>query len=141
MRILLALSLVALLPTLGFAQEEESESYNFSQVESYPVMEGCTEIEDRDEAYQCTQQALQQHIVDNFQFPSGSAGGRVWVRFTIEEDGSVDNIEIERSSGDEAMDQEAIRVVKLIPDFANPAVVDGKPVQMTYVVPVNADVR
>lgn len=56
------------------------------------------------------------------------------VLFTVKKDGSIDNIEVIRSVCHE-LDEEAVRVVKLFPDFI-PGTINGKPVDCKYTLPI-----
>jgi TonB family protein len=60
--------------------------------------------------------------------------GRVYVRFTINEDGSISDITIARGIH-KLLDEEAIRVISIMPKW-NPGMLDGKVVRCEYVVPV-----
>ena len=60
--------------------------------------------------------------------------GKVVVGFTVEEDGSITNIEIKESASSH-LDKEAMRVVGLMPKW-KPAMKDGKPVRTTTTIPV-----
>lgn len=61
--------------------------------------------------------------------------GRVLVRFAIDPDGRVRDVEVVESL-DRYLDAEAARVVKSLPKF-KPAINDGKPVKFFYTLPVN----
>jgi TonB family protein len=61
---------------------------------------------------------------------------RVYINFVIEKNGKVSNVTIARGV-DKLIDDEAIRVIKLLPKFI-PAKQRGKPVRMQYTVPINA---
>lgn len=61
--------------------------------------------------------------------------GRVLVRFVVEMDGSVSNVEI-RNSVSPALDSEAIRVVTAMPKW-NPGMQNGKPVRVYFNLPIN----
>lgn len=147
-RILLILGAIALSCT-SFSQTEgevevEAEVLDPQEIELYPVAVGCEHL-DNEEAYQCLTRSFQMHVVDNFEFPSDAReaglGGRVWVNFIIEKDGSVSTVEVVRSSGVASIDAEAVRVMKLLPDLAAPALVNGEPQRMSYTFPINAQMR
>lgn len=61
--------------------------------------------------------------------------GRVVVRFVVEKDGSIGEIQLARSI-DPWLDQEAMRVVKSMPKWI-PAKQNGNPVRVWYTLPVN----
>lgn len=61
--------------------------------------------------------------------------GKVFVQFVIEKDGSVSDVKVARSV-DPSLDKEAIRVVKAMPKW-KPGKQRGKPVRVSYTVPIN----
>ncbi|MCQ2114045.1 MAG: energy transducer TonB [Bacteroidaceae bacterium] len=61
--------------------------------------------------------------------------GRVFVRFIVEKDGSIGEIQLARSV-DPWLDQEAMRVVKSMPKWI-PGKQNGKPVRVWYTLPVH----
>lgn len=62
-------------------------------------------------------------------------GGTVYVRFVVSETGQVTNLSLLNSIGF-GMDEEALRVVALIPKFKTPAKVNGAPVKTYYQLPI-----
>ena len=77
-------------------------------------------------------------ISDNLNYPKKaiekSVEGSVLVRFAIDTDGKVRDVEVIQSV-DPNLDAESVRVVKSLPLF-KPAMKDGKPVQFFYSLPV-----
>ncbi|MDR1793074.1 MAG: energy transducer TonB [Bacteroidales bacterium] len=63
------------------------------------------------------------------------AQGTVTVNFIIETDGSVTNVFVQKSSGNKELDNEAIRVVKMMPKWL-PAVQKGVPVRSGSSLPI-----
>lgn len=61
--------------------------------------------------------------------------GRVFIRFVVEKDGTIGDIEILRSP-DSALSEEAKRVLKLMPKW-EPGQKDGKTVATRFSIPVN----
>jgi periplasmic protein TonB len=61
--------------------------------------------------------------------------GSVYVRFIVDEEGFVSNVTLLNRAG-EGFDQEALRVIRLLPKFRSPAKVNGKPVKVYYQVPI-----
>ena len=60
--------------------------------------------------------------------------GKTLVAFIVNEDGTLSNIKIQKSSW-EILDNEALRVVQLMPKWI-PAQVDGKPKKEMVILPV-----
>ncbi len=81
--------------------------------------------------------ALLKWISNNLKYPhvQCSLSGRVFVRFAIMWDGTIDKVKVERSV-DPLLDKEAIRLVKRLPRF-KPAFKNGIPISIWYTVPVN----
>ncbi len=61
--------------------------------------------------------------------------GRTIVRFTVNKDGTVSDVKVEVSSGKKYFDDEAVRVVKLLPKF-KPGKKNGVAVACNMVVPI-----
>ncbi len=78
------------------------------------------------------------HIKEHVKYPLAARDqgveGRVYMRFTIETDGSVKNIETVRGAHS-LLDKEALRVVKTFTRF-QPAQSGGLPVRTQYAVPI-----
>lgn len=68
------------------------------------------------------------------------ATGRVFVEFVISKKGKVINSRVIRSSGDKALDAEALRVVSELPRW-KPGHLKGKKVAIQYVLPVTFSFR
>ena len=65
---------------------------------------------------------------------SGSQG-TVVLSFTLETDGSMGAVFVLQTSGDRALDREAVRVVSRSPAWS-PGIMDGRPIRVTYTFPV-----
>ena len=61
--------------------------------------------------------------------------GTVYVRFVVEPDGTITNIEIAKGVGG-GCSEEAMRVVKMMPNWI-PGEAFGKKVRVTYTLPIN----
>lgn len=83
--------------------------------------------------------ALVAFLNENIKYPAeakaAGVSGRVIVSFTIGADGSVSDVKV-RKGVDEALDAEAVRVVKLTSGQWEPASNDGVPVATVYTLPV-----
>ena len=60
--------------------------------------------------------------------------GRVTLQFVISKEGQVKDVQIAKSSGSQLLDDEALRVVRLSPDWA-PGKMKGEPVDVKYLFP------
>jgi TonB family protein len=82
--------------------------------------------------------ALYKYISDNLKYPKLAVErkieGKSIVRFIVDKDGTVSNVEIKESFNAEC-DAEAVRVIKSLPKFT-PAKQGGKQVGMYYTIPI-----
>lgn len=86
---------------------------------------------------------LLEYIAMNVKYPEiarqKGISGRVFVTFIVEPDGSISNVGILKGIGS-SCDQEAYRVVKAMPKW-NPGEKDGKKVRVSYMLPINFQIR
>ncbi len=124
-------------------EEVSDEPLNFMVVESVPVFPGCEDAVTNDEKRACFQKEIIRFVTRNFKFPELArqmgVGGKVFVQFVIEKDGSISNVQVARGV-EESIDQEAVRVVKSLPKV-RPAKQRGKPVRMSFTLPINAKLQ
>jgi len=110
----------------AFSQAEKEKKEIYSIVDEMPRFPG-------------GEVALQRFIAEHVIYPAigceVSIKGKVFVRFSIMEDGCVDNVYVARSLG-HFFDEEALRVVKSLPVWIA-GKKDGKRVPVWYTVPVN----
>jgi len=82
---------------------------------------------------------LRKYIAENTNYPKEAiktgTEGRVYVRFAVAKTGSVEHISVVRSI-DKLLDEEAVRVVKTLPEW-KPAEQNGKKVNVWYTIPIN----
>ena len=83
--------------------------------------------------------ALIRYLSMNVRYPQSAHDedrtGKTVVGFTVQSDGSISDVKIEKSAWPD-LDEEAVRVVRSMPDWT-PATKDGKPVASGYTLPVN----
>lgn len=110
----------------GEEEEEVEEQQIFFIVEEMPSFQGKG------------QEGFREWIQQNLRYPEIAAengiSGRVFVRFVVEPDGSVSNVEVVRGV-DPALDAEAVRVVSSSPKW-EPGKQRGKPVRVAYTFPI-----
>jgi periplasmic protein TonB len=107
-------------------EEEEEETQVFFIVEDMPEFPG-------------GELALRQYIANAIKYPviaqENGIQGRVYVTFVVNTDGSVSDARIARGV-DPSLDKEALRVVNQLPKW-KPGMQRGKPVRVSYTVPIN----
>lgn len=107
----------------------EKDIYELNEVERAPQFPGGKE-------------ALIKFLSENIQYPeaakSESAEGMVAITFTVDQDGSVANVEgikTEKNGWRQDFQDEAIRVVQSMPGW-EPAVSNGKTVKVKFTLPI-----
>ena len=84
------------------------------------------------------EQAMMDFVAKNVVYPQEAQekgiSGRVFVSFVVEKDGSVNEVEVKKGIGG-GCDDEAVRVVKAMPKW-KPGMQDGKPVRVSYMMPI-----
>jgi protein TonB len=107
-------------------EEEEEEAQVFFIVEDMPEFPG-------------GEMALRTYIANAIKYPviaqENGIQGKVYVTFVVGKDGSVSNASIARGV-DPSIDKEALRVVNTLPKW-KPGKQRGKPVNVSYTVPIN----
>ena len=107
-------------------EEEEEEAQVFFIVEDMPEFPG-------------GEMALRTYIANAINYPviaqENGIQGKVYVTFVVGKDGSVSNASIARGV-DPSIDKEALRVINSLPKW-KPGKQRGKPVNVSYTVPIN----
>lgn len=82
---------------------------------------------------------LMEYLKVNLKYPEESAEkglqGRSVISFVVEKDGSISNIEVMKSAGDDLLDAEAMRVIGAMPAWT-PGKQRGQVVRVKYVLPI-----
>lgn len=104
--------------------EEQSEDVIYTVCEDMPEFPGGTK-------------AMYKFIEDNLQYPQDAGEinvqGHCLVQFIVEKDGTLSDIEVVRSAGHQSFDQEAVRVVKMMPKW-KPGSQKEKIVRCKYII-------
>lgn len=84
--------------------------------------------------------AMMRFINNNIRYPQTAAEshieGKVIVQFVVEKDGSIGEVKVARGVH-EGLDQEAVRVIKMLPKFSEPGRnAIGEPVRVWYTMPI-----
>jgi TonB family protein len=82
--------------------------------------------------------AMYEYLGKNIKYPAAAqranVSGRVFVRFIVEKNGSISNVEITKGIGF-GCDAESIRVIQTMPTW-QPGIQNGKPVRTYYQMPI-----
>jgi len=110
----------------GDAVAEDKTVYPVSEVQIFPTPVG-------------GEDAWNKFLSKNLRYPQeaqdAGMGGRVYMSFVVEKDGSLSNFTVERGAG-YGMDEEATRVLKLAKAW-KPGLQNGRPVRVKFVIPIN----
>jgi len=118
--------------------EPEIKEFNYRVVEMVPVFPGCEIYETQAEIRDCFSSQIAKMIKNKFDGDLAaelnlSGEQRIYVKFTVNELGFVENIKAR--SVNEALAEEAKRVVKLLPQM-KPAKQQDKEVSVNYSLPI-----
>ncbi len=131
-----------------FAQDEkevvvtknDSVDVPFSVIEQIPIFSGC-EFTEKEfiKQKECFNIKMNEHVKANFRYPSKAIRkkiqGRVVVMFVINKEGNIENIKARAPEGCELLEEEAIRIISLLPKF-KPGIQKGVPVKVSYSQPI-----
>lgn len=85
------------------------------------------------------ERALKRFLSETIRYPQNAieegVSGCVYIYFIVNEQGNVGCAEIAKSSGDNGLDKEALRVVNILPRF-KPATKNGAAVKSVYLLPI-----
>ena len=115
---------------------------NFSKVskdDMKPDKNGVYQIVEEMPQYPGGETAMMEYVAKNVVYPKEAQekgiSGRVFVGFIVEKDGSIGEVKLLRGIGG-GCDEEAIRVIKGMPKW-KPGKQEGKPVRVSYQMPIN----
>ena len=122
----------------GITIEDLNENQTAGGAEKSKIEDEILEVAEQDAQFPGGQAALLKYIRENTKYPAialeQDVHGMVILRFVVERDGRVGDIEVKKSLSVEC-DREAVRVIKSLPRFV-PARKEGRPVRKWFTVPV-----
>lgn len=141
---------------LGFSQEntitiknsellKSEDIIEFDVIEQVPVYKGCNKKLNNTALRKCISHAINKHVLRNFNTKISDSLGlsgfsaRIYTRFTIDKDGTV--IDIKARGSHPKLEDEAKRVIKLIPVFDKPGIQKEKPVKVTFDLPITFNIK
>ena len=108
----------------------------FAQEQVAPTFENCQHIEANGDMQVCFNRTLMEHVMTSLKYPKGlEEEGRVFVEITFDENGQLQEPQVMKSFS-ELASNEAVKVMKSLPQVVMPATENGKPVAITYTIPV-----
>ena len=133
MLIIPAIALVLGLTSWTYSNDQTPAISPYSQYD----MKGDGELDKKPE-FKGGKQALFKFMFENIKYPKEAEKkgieGTVYIKFLVETNGSLSSFAVEKGV-DELLDKEALRVVKMMPDWI-PGKKDGKPVKTEMTLPI-----
>lgn len=94
--------------------------------------------------FQGGEEEMFKYLRKNLKYPrqarNNAAQGSAFVSFVVNEKGAVEDVKIARSSGNDLLDEEAIRAVSTMPNW-NPGKQNGKTVPVVNTLPIKFELR
>ena len=138
--IIFSLALATTAMNFSFAQNAAPASAQPSKTNttSQPATKVFTTVDEMPQ-FPGGEQKLNQFLKDNVQYPKEAMDakkeGKVYVSFVVNETGKITDVKMLQRQAF-GMDQEAMRVVKLMPDWI-PGKQNGQPVAVQYTLPIH----
>ncbi len=111
----------------------------FDIVNEAPVFVNCANYSG-DSKQNCVKETIVNNILENLIYPFDAASegieGRIWVRFIVDKDGYVTNITTKGPENGTLLEEEAKRLVKLLPKFV-PGKHNTEYVNVEYFLPID----
>ena len=123
-------------------EEEVAEDVPFAVIEEAPIYPGCKGS--KAERKKCLVEKITKHVAKNYNTELSQELGlqpgrkKVYVLFKINSKGDVSDIQVRGPH--KRLEQEAVRIVKLLPKMA-PAKQRGRAVGVKYTLPITLEVR
>lgn len=111
----------------------------YEKVDKMPLFPGCQEMKlEKDEMKKCSFGKLIEYMSGEVKYPKyaekDGTEGTVMVKFTVSADGTVRDVEVDRSV-EAGLDAEALRVIESMPNWI-PGEHDGQKVNVSIVLPI-----
>ncbi len=131
---------------INFKLGDDQPAKSDKKVDMKPDKNGVYQIVEEMPRFPGDDKALMEYIQKNLIMPEKYKGNtdenpnlseyRTFVQFVVNEDGSISDIQLLRKSAEfKDLDEEAIRVVKAMPNW-NPGKMNGKPVKVYFNLPI-----
>ncbi|NVN19694.1 TonB family protein [Muricauda sp. HICW] len=128
---------IAKFEDFAVAEEDIPEEIPFVLIENAPIFPGCENEKTEKDKRECFQSQMLKHIRKNFRYPEMAQEmgleGRVSVVFTVQTDGSIENIRLRGPH--ESLETEAARIISKLPRLT-PGKQRGTAVKVPYSIPI-----
>ncbi len=129
-------NLFATLAMMVFGLVVTNAQVEIKDVDQVPVFGDCTGI---DHPIRCFGHNIGKAVQENISYPekakANGISGMVYVSMIIDEEGRFTNLEVARGD-DKNLNKAALDCIRKFEQCSSPAMKDGKPVAVRYVVPV-----
>lgn len=121
-------------------EDKDEEIISFNVIEEVPVYDGCETKKGNKALKACMEHSIRKLVAKKFNTDLGNELGlpegftSIMMVFKIDENGEV--IDVKGRAPHEKLMEEGTRVVNLIPKFRKPGLQRGKPVKVSYVLPI-----
>ena len=125
--------------TNKLSKEDLKKAVKFDEASNIPLFANCENANKKNQV-SCFNKEMIKHIEKHFNYPTEAVikklQGNVWVRFVIGKDGNVTNIKTLGPKGGKVLDDEAKRVVSMLPKFI-PGKNNGEKISVKYGFPIS----
>lgn len=125
--------------TIEISEEGEPQKIPFAIIERVPTHADCSETLSNAALKDCMNKAVNKHVARKFNIDLSNSLNltgkiRIFATFNINKEGNVDNIRVRAPHP--KLEEEAKRVINLIPKFKKPGMQKGKPVSVAFALPI-----
>lgn len=100
-------------------KKELPKTIPFNEIEQIPQFKQCVSVPS--DLINCFNSEMESHLISNIVYPEKAlylkVEGDVWVSFIITKTGAIENIETKGPELSKQLQEEAVRVIKLLPEF------------------------
>lgn len=123
---------------------KDKDSTSFKIIERIPIYKGCENEKGNPKKKDCMNEKISEFFKTHYnttlpedsKVPSGKT--RIFVEFVVDEQGNV--VEGTATGADEYLENEALRVLKLLPRFSTPGYIRNTPVKIPFSLPLMVNV-
>jgi len=119
--------------------QDKKNNYKGATIEETPIFPGCRKHKYEKERRKCFSEKMISHVKKNFRYPKKAQRkgikGKVSIMFKISTEGKV--FGIRKRGPHPLLEEEAVRIIKLLPNNFKPGKQNGKPVIVPFSLPIS----